>query len=68
MKEEERNAIAYALLKVVVKEQLQLKTISAFNRKVGNLSKETGISKEKIHEVAKGIIREVFEEQMKAMG
>ncbi len=67
MEEQERNAIAYALLKVVVKEQLQLKDISVFKRKVGNLSKETGIDKEKIHEVAKGIIREVFEEQMKSI-
>jgi hypothetical protein len=66
---QERNTIAYALLKVVIKEETRFANIPELKRKAGNLSKvtETGIPVEKIVEFGKIIIREVFEEQMRKL-
>lgn len=67
MEEQERNAIAYALLKVVVKNDISFKQIPQLKRKAGNLARETGIHPKKIIEVSKHILREVFHEQMKSV-
>ena len=63
-KTEKRNAIAYAVLKVVVKNDVSLKDIPQLKRKVGNLAKETGVAKEDLLEFSKNILKRVFEEQI----
>jgi len=63
-KTEKRNAIAYAVLKVVVKNETCLKDIHELKRKVGNLAKETGVAKEDLLEFSKNILKRVFEEQI----
>jgi hypothetical protein len=67
MDAQERNFIAYTLLKLVIKEETRLSNISDLKRKAGNLQKQTGIPAEKIVEFGKIVIREAFEEQMAAI-
>ncbi len=67
MDAQERNSIAYALLKVIIKDETRLASIPDLKRKAGNLQKQTSIPAEKIVEFGKILIREAFEEQMAAI-
>lgn len=67
MNEQKRNAIAYTVLKVVVKNDVSFKDIPQLKRKIGNLAKEIGVAKEDLLEFSKNILREIFEKQMKAI-
>ena len=61
---QKRNAIAYAVLKKIMKEKTRFSTIPDIKREAGNLAKETGFSPEEIVELAKIVLREAFDEQM----
>ncbi len=67
MDEQERNAMAYILLKFVIKKNFNLGGISDAKREIGNIAKATNLDAEKLLRFADIIIREVFEEQMEKL-
>jgi hypothetical protein len=67
MNEQKRNAMAYALLKIILKENFNLRGISDIRREAENIAKETSFYIEEILKFADIILREVFEEQMQKL-
>ena len=69
MEEARRNEIAYAVLKNRIKEDSRFKEISNLRRKVGEIKQKIGggFTSEELLEFGKNIVREIFEEEMKAL-
>ena len=63
MNEREKHKIGYELLKRVLVEQFRLKNIRDIKGKIGNYSKETGISEDKLITFGKIALRETMEEE-----
>ncbi len=68
MTSKRQGEIAYSVLKRIIREKSSLRDIGDTRRRVGNLSKETGISEDELILFGKLILREAFEEQMTKLG
>jgi len=68
MDKDEKEKIAYALLKLVIaKNILRLPTPNNFRREIGNIASQIDISKEKLMQFTQEICNETFEAWLKTV-
>jgi len=69
LSEKEKNAIAYAILKALLKkeahfDELDFREIPEIERETDDLARKTGIGEKEIREVINTVLKEISEEEM----